>query len=136
MQPVTRDKYTYVTSDAKLAELEAYVKKCQDEDFDYVSELPASDFADAWSNNCIMGFVKGAARTAVREHVSRATFIDGLLVFCYCLLSIKPLELLFRNCVSTCAVICSSRVQRGEGSAPTLRHFNPRHSNHSTNAKH
>jgi hypothetical protein len=136
MQPVTRDKYTYVTNDAKLAELEAYVKKCQDEDFDYVSELPASDFADVWSNNGIMGFMKGAVRTAVREHVSRATFIDGLLVFCYCLNSIEPLELLCRNCVSTCAVVCSSRVQKGEGSAPTLRHPNPRHSNHSTNTKH
>ena len=55
MQPVARDKY--VASDAKLAELEAYVKQCQDEDFDYVS-----DFADAWSrsNNGIMGFMEGA----------------------------------------------------------------------------
>ena len=73
MQPVARDKY--VANDAKLAELEAYVKKCQDEDFDYVSELSASDFADAWSrsNNGIMGFMEGAVGTAVREHVSRAT---------------------------------------------------------------
>ena len=73
-QPVTRNKY--VDSDAKMEELEAYVKKCQDEDFDYVSELPASDFADAWSNNGIMGFMKGAVRTALREHVSSTTSLS------------------------------------------------------------
>ena len=71
---MTRNKY--VDSDAKMEELEAYVKKCQDEDFDYVSELPASDFADAWSNNGIMGFMKGAVRTALREHVSCTTSLS------------------------------------------------------------